>query len=281
MKILVTGSNGMMGWGIKKVFKEHDLILTDKHNLDVTNIDQVKKFVYCKADIIIHLAAETDHYRAEMNPKNTYFINQTGTTNMVFLANTISAKLVYVGTCGIFNGTKSSYVEIDSACPLNHYGRSKWYGETETFKIKNTHLVARSGWAMGGGPNIDKKFVNLIYRQISNGAKMIYAIADVYGTPTYTPYFAEFIRDNIDDGIYGIRHYTGNKASRYDVAKEFVRLMGVGVEVIPVTYDEYHNKFGLKVPYTKCEVLSTIYVSPYKYRDWQEGLAEYVNECFK
>lgn len=281
MKILVTGSNGMLGWGIKKVFTEDTLICTDVDTLDVTNINQVMGYAEVNPDIIFHLAAETDHYRAEMNPLHTYFINHTGTMNIVALANKLKVPIVYIGTCGIFDGTQEEYHERDTPSPLNHYGRSKWYGEESTLCASS--FVIRSGWAMGGGAGVDKKFIGLVYNQIKNGAKRIYAITDVYGTPTYTPYFAKTIKNIINTGVYGIYHYSGGKASRYDVGKEFVRLLGIDVEVIPVTYDEYHAMFPLKVPYTKCEVLATRKTDSILIHKetWQEGLAEYVNECFK
>jgi dTDP-4-dehydrorhamnose reductase len=279
MKILVTGSHGMMGWGIRKSFSNDELMMTNKLTLDITDIKPVMNWSQYKPDIIFHLAAETDHHRAELQPEHTYMVNHTGTLNMVELARSLNIPIVYIGTCGIFDGSKKSYDENDTPLPLNHYGRSKYYGELAV-KSYEKHYIVRCGWSMGGGFKIDKKFLGLINKQALEGNKEIYAIEDVYGSPTYTPDFAEALSKIIFTEKYGTYNCAGKKASRYDMAVEFFR--GKDVRVIPLSYTEYHHRFGLKVPYTKCEVLDTekinsmgIYMRP-----WQEALAEYRRECF-
>ena len=170
MRILVTGANGMLGSSISRVFQDHNLILTGSHELDIRNIKQVMSYAAKKLDLILHLAAETDLSRAEFNPSDAYIINHTGTQNMLELAKTLNIPIVYISTAMIFDGKKKSYTEEDKANPTNHYGRSKYYGEV-TVQSYEKHYIVRSGWAMGGGPEIDKKFINKIFKQICAGAK--------------------------------------------------------------------------------------------------------------
>jgi dTDP-4-dehydrorhamnose reductase len=277
MKIFVTGSNGMMGWGIKKVFKKDDLILTTHKNLDIT-----KDGVIGNPDIIFHLAAETNHHRAELNPKDTYYTNHTGTMNMVEHARRLNIPIVYIGTCGMYSGDKESYTEEDQPEALNHYGRSKYYGEQDVRSWKK-HYIVRCGWAMGGGVGIDHKFVGLIMKQIQDGAKVIYAINDVYGSPTYTPDFAKAIKEIINHCDYGTYHIAPpDKASRADVAKQIVDIVETDCKVQPVSYEFYHGMFGLQVPYTKREVLNTdkIQRMGIKMRPWRDALTEYLGEFY-
>lgn len=284
--ILVTGSKGMFGWGLKKVFKEDDLILTSKNNLDVTKIDDVIKYRDKKIKLIIHLAAETDHLAAELTPPETYFLNHSGTQNMVELARYLNIPIVYIGTCGMFNGEKFEYTENDTPDPLNHYSRSKYYGEIAVREYQK-HYIIRSGWAMGGGPEIDKKFVNKIYTQMIEGYHRIYAIDNVYGTPTYTPDLMRTLKNITEAGEYGTFN-VGNygRASRYDVAEAFIRYLNLNdfIEVIPMSYDEYHKEYPVQVPYTRCEALDTSKIRNSglsAMRIWQEALEEYTKECFK
>ena len=44
MKILITGSNGMLGHDLKRVLeKDHDLILTTSQTLDITDKEKTKE----------------------------------------------------------------------------------------------------------------------------------------------------------------------------------------------------------------------------------------------
>ena len=284
MRILVSGSAGMLGSAVKKVFSDYDLILTDSIELDVRNLKQVMFYKDKKPDIVFHLAAETDHFKAEFNPTDAYLTNHTGTQNMVELAKLLDIPIVYIGTAGIFSGDKEVYIEEDIPNPINHYGRSKYYGECAV-RLYPKHYIVRSGWAMGGGPAIDKKFVNKVFKQIESGAKELYGITDIYGTPTYTPDFALTLRNIIESKApYGIYHSSGyGRASRFDVLKLFISYLGLNrfIELVPMTYNEYHDKFPLQCPYTKSEVLSiekirTMGLSAM--RDWRDALEEYSRE---
>ena len=131
--------------------------------------------------------------------------------------------------------------------------------------------------SFGGGEDIDKKFVGQIYRKIKSGDKKIYAINDVFGTPAYTVDVAKILKQVISESS-GIYHFSSGAASRYEIAVELVKNLGVDVDVVPISYEEYHKKFPLKVPYTKCEVLQNNFVE--NSRDWKEAIKEYVNENF-
>ncbi len=285
MRILVTGSKGMLGSSVKKVFTNHKLILTDSNDLDVRNISQVMTYNNDrKLDLIVHLAAETNLLRAEFHPSEAYFTNHTGTQNIVELANTLDIPIVYVGTAGIFNGKKKDYREDDEAHPLHHYGRSKYYGEIAV-RSHRKHYIVRSGWAMGGGPEIDKKFISKVYKQIKAGAKKLYGINDIYGNPTYTMDFAKTLKNIIEKRPeYGTYNSSGRgRASRFEVLKEFIKLLGLSkkIDIIPVTDNEFCKLFPSGYPNTNSETLNTDKIQKSglsAMRDWQTALAEYAKE---
>ena len=59
MKILITGSNGMLGHDLIEVLKDgHELILTTSKTLDITDRDRVIGFIVENSpDIVINSAA--------------------------------------------------------------------------------------------------------------------------------------------------------------------------------------------------------------------------------
>lgn len=280
MRILLTGGRGMLGSAIVEVFKEHELILTGSIELDVRNIKQVLRFKNKKPELIIHTAAETDHVAAEFEPMGCYMINHTGTQNMVELAKSLDIPIIYISTCGIFDGTKESYTEEDNPSPLNHYARSKYYGECAV-KNYRKHYILRCGWGIGGGPGVDKKFINKIYQVIQSGVNVFPSISDVYGSPTYHPDLARTIKNLIEAKVkYGIYNCGSSKASRYEIAKAFVEYLGISdkVKVYPLIFDEFHAIYPYEVIYTKCEVLDITKLDKTglsAMRDWKIALKEY------
>jgi dTDP-4-dehydrorhamnose reductase len=230
------------------------------------------------------LAAETDLSKAETNPADTYLTNHTGTQNMVELARMLDVPIIYVSTAMIFDGKKKSYNEKDRPNPTNHYGRSKYYGELAVRSYKK-HYIVRSGWAFGGGPKLDRKFVNKIWKQIDMGAKKLYGIEDVYGNPTYTLDFAKTLKNFVyKTPTYGTYNAPGKGlASRYEVLKEFVSFLGLSnkLEVIPVTLNEYLALFPVRFPTIKHEVLNPRKLERLglsAMRDWRVALREYAKE---
>ncbi len=282
MKAICTGASGMLGTEIQKVFRKENLICTDKDTLDVTDRNAVfsyAKFIP-KLDYIIHLAAETDLEFCEKNPAQTYFVNTFGTAHMSELATMLDVPLVYISTAGIFSGNEHLYQERSSPNPKNHYGMSKLRGEFYLQGIEKKY-VFRMSWAMGGGPGIDKKFVSKVINLIRGGAEKIYGITDIYGSPTYTKDVALTIKACLEAKIpYGVYHTAGlGSASRYDVAKAIVDILRLGVEVVPVTAEEF-GKINSDFPCPRAhnETLVSTKDFPSKMKPWKESLYEYLVE---
>src|SRR3989338_1085855 len=100
--VLITGADCIVGsyidFGIR----------TNHRSLDITNLTEVVKVCEKhKPKIIIHLAAETDVDLCERDATHAYNVNAIGTYNVATAARTIGAKLVYISTSDVFDGTKT------------------------------------------------------------------------------------------------------------------------------------------------------------------------------
>ena len=135
-----------------------------------------------------------------------------------------------------------------------------------------------------GGYEKDKKFVNKIFKQILNGKKELFVVNDKLGTPTYTVNFADAIFEVVQTELFGIYNmvYEGG-CSRYDVALEFIKLLGleneISIEIVGSDYfkDEY---FG---PRPNSEKLLNLKLSARGInfmKDWKECLKDYA-ESYK
>jgi len=247
---------------------------------DVRDYGEISKSIKeFTPDLIINLAALTDMEYCEREPQSAWLTNALGAENVGLVANEIDATYVYISTAGIFDGRQDYYSDFDSPNPLSIYAKSKYYGERFATEHVRKHYAVRAGWMMGGGPRKDKKFINKIYRQIAKGSKDLYVVNDKSGTPTYTVDFAAGIHGLVESDLYGVYNQVcSGSATRFDVAVEFVRLLGLDnkVQVKEVSSDFFKEEYF--APRPASEMLVNVKLTARGLnvmRDWRECLREY------
>jgi len=291
-RVLITGCGGMLGKAAYKIFSEKydNVLATDidlntdwLQHLDVRELDQCEKiFNEFKPDLVLHLAALTDLEYCEVNEENSWLTNALGTENIGMLCTKHDATMVYISTAGIMDGKQEFYTDFDDPNPLSHYAKSKYYGEIYVKTRIKKFFVFRPGWMMGGGPNKDKKFINKMYKQITAGKKELFVVDDKLGTPTFTNDFANSISKVVETGYYGLYNQVcGGSCSRYDVAVEFVKLLGLEnkVKVTKVDSDYFKKDYFAPRPYSEKLVNTKLDARKINFmRDWKVCLEEYAQE---
>lgn len=265
---LITGADGMVGsyidFGIR----------TNHRSLDITNLTEVLKVCrQHKPKVIIHLAAETDVDLCERDATHAYNVNAIGTYHMATAAKVIGAKLVYISTSDVFDGTKTEpYTENDIPAPQSVYGHSKYLGELAVKGILDDYLILRICWAFGGGPAKDQKFIAKILAQIDQS--VINVIRSKRGSPTYGKDLVAGIQRLVKEGKSGLYHM-GNAGSptRADVVREIVRITGSRAKVQEVE----SNFFATTYVAHRGDNESMVSKVPYM-RPWQEALKEYIHQ---
>lgn len=291
-RVLITGCGGMLGRAMYEVFSKsyRDVLATDIDlNIDwLTHLD-VRIYKECERffeifnpDVVMHLAAHTDLEYCEKNQEDSWLTNALGTENVALLAAKRNCTMVYISTAGIMDGQKDFYTDFDEPNPLSHYAKSKYYGEVYVKTTVAKFFVFRPGWMMGGGPNKDKKFVNKIFQQIAAGERELFVVDDKLGTPTYTHDFAHAIQKVLETELYGLYNQVceGN-CSRYDVAVEFVRLLGLSDRVKVTKVDSQFFSTEYFAPRPRSEMLLNTKLNARGInfmRDWKVCLAEYAKE---
>ena len=292
MKILVTGAAGMLGSALcpELMQRKHEVLATDLapvdegiEYLDVRSYKQVEEFVdRIKPDMVMHLAAETDVDKCELEPDHAFLTNTIGTQHVTLLCQKRSIMMVYISTIGVFYGDKPEpYTEFDSPNPINVYGRSKLEGEKIIQSLLDRYYIVRAGWMVGGGPKRDKKFVAKIIKKINEGTELK-AVNDKVGSPTYTVDFSKCLADLIETGYHGLYHCT-NKGfgSRFDVAEKIVDFLGrsdVTVEPVSSAY------FPLPAARARSEMSRNYKLELLGMdttRNWEDALKEYIDSCWK
>lgn len=290
-KVMITGCGGMLGKAVYARFTRDCTVHASDINdhepwlkyLDVRDFDSLLKTARSyNPDLIINLAALTDLEYCECNPENTWLTNGFGQENICLTAQKTGAVVVYISTAGIFDGKKDAYNDFDMPNPLSIYGKAKHYGEKVTRHMLSEYFIFRPGWMMGGGPEIDKKFINKIFKQIRAGEKEFFVVDDKLGTPTYTSDFASSMFEVIRTGYFELYNMVcEGSASRADVAREFVRCLGLEkrIKITVVSSDYFKQEYFAPRPYSKKLINLKLKKRGLMFmRSWKECLAEYTQE---
>ena len=239
MKILITGSNGMLGHDLINVLKEkHDLIPTTSKTLDITDKKQTIDFIRDKKpDIVINSAAYTDVDGCEENQDLAYSVNGDGVRNLALACSEIDCPLVHISTDYVFDGSATEPIREDGEIgPISIYGKSKLEGEEAIQEILDKYFIIRTAWLYGiNGRNFPKTMLEL-----AENHPEITVVYDEVGTPTYTPDLAEGISRLIETDYYGIYHLTNSGSCSWcEFARYIFEIAGRDVKVIPVTASEF------------------------------------------
>jgi len=283
MKILITGAKGQLGKKISEILGlQHQLFLTDSTNMDVTDIEMVRKVVgENKPEYIIHAAAYTQVDKAEENVELCRKINSLGTKNVAIVAKENDTKLIYISTDFVFDGLqKTPYTETDEAKPLSVYGLTKYEGEKFIQEICEKYFIIRVAWLFGELPEgyQGTNFVEVMLR-LAREKGTVSVVNDQVGSPTYTGDLVEIIGGFIDKNPeYGIYHFSGSGAcSWYAFAKEIFAQTNTAVNLLPIKSEQYPQK-AKRPPYSYFDKTKIENILKIKVRPWQEMLGEYLFE---
>ncbi len=225
MKILVTGAAGQLGRELVDASRRggHEVFTASRAELDVTNRDNVNAVVSReKPAVIVHAAAWTAVDACESDRDKAMLCNATATQHVVAAARDAGARVVYVSTDYVFDGTKSSpYVETDVPNPQSVYGASKLAGE-QALDAK-VDAVVRVSWLCGfHGSNMVKTILRIAAQQDT-----LSFVDDQVGHPTFADDAAAMIVRLATESRSGLWHVTNQGAvSWYEFTREVMRAAG-------------------------------------------------------
>ena len=228
MKILLLGSNGQIGWELKRsLLPLGQVKACDRHTADLENLYGLRKLVrdYCP-DVIVNAAAYTAVDRAQSELEKAYLINTKAVELLAEEAKQLDAWLVHYSTDYIFDGTKKCpYIETDKPNPQSVYGKTKLQGEQAIEVSGCMYLIFRTSWVYATRGN---NFVTTIIR-LAKEHNEVKVVSDQIGAPTSAELIADvtslclylIIQDKVQaKNRAGIFHLTPTgKSSWYGFAK--------------------------------------------------------------
>jgi len=273
MRIIITGSEGQLGYDLSEALAEHDLVLLDINELDITDFNAViKKINDIKPQALINSAAFTNVDGCEENPALAYQVNAIGTQNLAIACQKADAAMLYVSTDFVFDGAKKSpYTEFDDPGPLSVYGRSKLAGERYVSSLLNKYFIVRTAWLYGlHGHNFVKTMLKLAAQRDE-----LTVVNDQFGSPTFSRDLAQKIAEIIVTGEFGLYHaVNAGSCSWFDFSREILRLAGLDTPIRPISSGEL-NRPAPRPAYSVLKNYSLELRGFSPMRPWKSGLAEY------
>ncbi|MGA1321317.1 MAG: dTDP-4-dehydrorhamnose reductase [Ilumatobacteraceae bacterium] len=225
MKILVTGAAGQLGRELVDVATGagHDVFAASRAELDVTKPEVVRAAVLREQPaVIVHAAAWTAVDACESDREKAMLHNGAATRFVVDAAREVGARVIYISTDYVFDGTKPTpYVEADVPNPQSVYGVSKLAGEQAVDTSIDT--VVRISWVCGfHGANMVKTILRIAAQQDT-----LTFVDDQVGCPTFADDAAAMITRLATEARPGIWHVTNQGAvSWYEFTREVLRAAG-------------------------------------------------------
>jgi dTDP-4-dehydrorhamnose reductase len=234
MKFLIAGSQGQLARAFQSRFERDgvDFAAPTERDLDVADERVVGEAIRSlRPSVVLNCAAYNDVDGAERDPGAASRVNETAVRHLARASREAGAFLVHYGTDYVFDGTKEGfYTEDDVPNPLSAYGRTKWMGERALSDEAPEHLLLRVSWVYGRG---SQNFLSKL-DQWSRGRTVVRAVTDQLSAPTCVTDIVEFTLRALRVGLRGLYHLTnGGYASRYEVARFYLRLVGRPVLVLP------------------------------------------------
>lgn len=227
MKVLITGATGMLGQNLSFLLKhKYDIYLTGrrkKNNLKnylsvdfsksiSTNKKKLSKFV--DPDVILHCAAITDVDYCEKNHAESVFVNSKSVDLLRDAFN--NTKIIYISTDAVFGGSKNPN-ETSDRFPINHYGKTKKYGEDLTLKSINNIVIRTT--PIGFNYFDNRGFLNWVVNSYLEN-KEIKLFEDAIFNPIYVKRFSDEIIRLIKNNLSGVWHINGSENySKYNFGK--------------------------------------------------------------
>jgi dTDP-4-dehydrorhamnose reductase len=262
MKVLITGSNGLLGQKLVKlcIEKSINFIATSSGNnrnpncpienyksLDITSRTQIQQvFGSTNPTAIIHTAAITNVDQCEERPEACHQVNVMGTAYLLAEAKKINAHFQLLSTDFVFDGEKGNYREEDMVAPLSVDA------ERLLFLSKYTNWsIARTIIVYGTGYNLSRSNIILWAREALSKGNPLNIVDDQFRAPTWADDLAKGCLSIIEKGHFGIFHLCGPETmSILDLVKKVAEFYAYPKDTIVPVSSRTLNQLAKRPPKT-------------------------------
>jgi dTDP-4-dehydrorhamnose reductase len=296
MKVLFTGSNGLLGQKIAVAtanYPQHTFLATSRGAnrtqamgtasyaaMDITNAEDVSAVVGAfEPDVIIHGAAMTHVDECELHPEQATLMNVEGTRNIANAANEVGAHVVHISTDFIFDGKDGPYKEDAKAQPLSHYGWTKLEAE-EIIQELPSWSILRTVLVIGMAEDLSRSNIVLWAKGALEKGQPINVVDDQFRTPTLAEDLAQGALLAADQCAQGVFNISGpDFMSIYELVGQVAAHFGLSMESVTRTDSTTLNQPAKRPPRTGFDISKARAELGYKPHTFQEALEIIANQA--
>ncbi len=267
-KILVTGSDGQLGFALRRIANDNpdlNFIFFNRHQWDITHKESSREiFRWHKPDVLINTAAYTAVDKAESDVDQCNAVNYHAAEQLAHFCLDWNTLMVQISTDYVFNreGNQNLIKEYESKNPRGIYAVSKSKAEDSIMGLLEKYIIIRSSWLYGPhGHNFVKTILKL-----AETKDELRVVNDQTGSPTYVGDLADAIVKLVlthdeKPAAYGIFHYANQGlCTWYELAGQVLDYFKLNVKLHPISTAE----FGAPAPRPhfsglNCERIKAIY----------------------
>ncbi|MBL3656773.1 SDR family oxidoreductase [Fulvivirga sp. 2943] len=293
MKILITGSNGLLGQKLVKLLTSGEdnieLIATARgenrlpsfdnkytyESMDISNEEDVNAIITKhKPEVIINTAAMTNVDQCETDHDGCWKLNVHAVEYLIAAAEKTGAHLVHVSTDFIFDGSHGPLEENAEPAPVNFYGESKLAAEKLIIESNISWAIARTVLVYGIAHDMSRSNIILWVKNSLESQKNIQVVDDQWRTPTLAEDLAQgcfLIAKNQAKGIYNI---SGKEMlSPYEMAIKTADFFKLDQSLITKTDGSKFKQTAKRPPKTGFVITKAENDLGYQPHSFEEGLA--------
>ena len=245
MKVLITGSNGLLGQKLLhklRVDEEINLVaisrgknrVSEKNgytyfDLDITDNDEVQRVIVEQIpDVVINTAAMTNVDMCEDKKDACDALNVNAVQYLADACQKIDAHLIQISTDFIFDGEDGPYTEEDKPNPLSYYGLSKLKSEQLLQAHTVNWTIVRTIIVFGTGEKLSKGNIVLWAKGALEKGDPLNIIDDQFRAPTLAEDLADACILALKKKAYGIFNVSGKDImSIYEMVERIRKYYGL------------------------------------------------------
>lgn len=264
-RIVFTGITGLLGkYFLKNRKKGYEIIGVGNKNIhlnsgnifkiDITDKKLVSDFIKkINPEIIVHAASLGNVDYCEMHPDEAYQVNIEGTRNIVKAAKKINAKVIFISSNAIYDGSNPLYDEKSKPNPIDIYGKTKMEGEKLVTKSGLRYVILRLITMYGWPPRKGRgNPVTWIIENLKKGQR-VKVVNDIYNNHLWagqaTDAIWAVINKNITNDLFNIAGK--DSLNRFDLALNTAKAFNLDTSLISAVSSDFFKNIA-KRPKDTC-----------------------------
>jgi len=212
-KVVILGSNGMLGHAMSKYFKSrgYEIDLIDRSRFDalINSVGDLEKYL-TGSDFVVNCIGIIKPRIASMKIEEVLVVNGAFPKNLAKLADKLKIPCFHITTDCVYSGIKGNYSEDDYFDINDTYGLSKNSGENADCMTLRTSII---------GEEINNKYSLLEWAK-SQAGKTVTGFSNHLWNGVTTLYLAEiieniYLKDKYKKGIFHI--FSPTAVTKYEL----------------------------------------------------------------